>query len=81
MSTRDRYRIGKEELAAMIFAPVYLGFGILFAEPTLGVATFSLLVGTIIIGRLGIEWPLAIAIRTVHIVFVAVVALAKMSII
>jgi hypothetical protein len=79
MTIPGGYRVGKEEIAGMIFVPIYLGLGLLFGEPLLGVATFGVLVVSVILGRLGTEWPLAIAIRTIHIIFFGLVVFMKVS--
>lgn len=63
----------------MIFAPVYLGLGILFDELVLGVVVFLLLAVCVILARRGTEWPLAIVIRAVHIIFVGFVVFMKLS--
>jgi ABC-type multidrug transport system permease subunit len=81
LQRQDRYRIGNEEIAGVIFAFIYLALGFVFGEPNVSFILFGLFVLTILIGRLGIEWPLAIYVRTVHIMFIALVALIKMSVI
>ena len=81
LQRQDRYRIGNEEITGVIFAFVYLILGFVFGEPKVSFILFGLFVLTVAIGRLGIEWPLAIYVRTVHIIFIALVALTKMSVI
>ena len=80
MTVPGGYRIGREITAGLIFAPVYLILGFLFGEPSVAIGVFVLLAVCIAVEYYGgIEWPLAIAIRTVHIIFIAAIAILKMK--
>ena len=78
---RDRFNIGKEELAGYIFAVLYPILALVFGEPKLALVIFGLFLLVIIASWAGSEWPLAIFIRTVHIIFIGLMILIKMSII
>ncbi len=76
---RDRYKIGGEHKFASLFAVFYFALGLLFADLKVSIIITAFFVMVILLERFGFEAPLAIFIRTVHIIFVALVILSAIK--
>jgi hypothetical protein len=81
MVNRDRYTIGGEHKTAFIFAAVYFFLGLLFEEIAVSILVFSLFVVCIILEWCNFEFPLAVYIRAVHIIFLGLIILSKLNVI
>lgn len=77
----DRFQIGGEHKTAFIFAVIYVALGIVFEEFYISIFIFCWFVVSIILERLGVEFPLAIYVRCVHLIFIGLIALAKLNVI
>ncbi|HMS42912.1 MAG TPA: hypothetical protein PKE69_21965 [Pyrinomonadaceae bacterium] len=78
---RSRYQIGGEHKTAFIFSVIYLFLGIIFEEIYISILIFSLFAISIILERFGIEFPLAIYVRAVHLLFLGLIIMAKLNVI
>lgn len=78
---RSRYQIGGEHKTAFIFALIYSVLGIVFEEIYISGLVFSLFVIFIVLERFGVEFPLAIYVRAVHLLFLGLIIMAKLNVI
>ena len=66
---------------AIIFAVVYFALGLLFGEFKISVIIAIFFIAAIILERYDFEAPLAIFVRTVHIIFFGMIIFSAMKII
>jgi hypothetical protein len=77
----DRYKIGGEYKMAVVFAVIYFLLGLLFGEFKISFIIAVFFIAAIALERYGFEAPLAIFVRTVHIIFFGMIMLSAMKII